>query len=145
MENPDSRWHDAPLNNLYAITGPDLRMSESRPLDTAADPLGSQRPQLQSLLAELEALASGLEGQPAALLELLRLLEQLHRQIQDGAFRASLPADRNQLFRLLQQMEASGGWPYIPRPQLRTFMDLMQNGPGVDSAADLGADDALAA
>jgi hypothetical protein len=25
-------------------------------------------------------------------------------------------------------MEKSGGWPYIPRLQLRTFMDLLQNG-----------------
>ena len=40
--------------------------------------------------------------------------------------RSSLPADRNQLFNLLQQMERSGGWPYIPRLQLRTFMDLLQ-------------------
>jgi hypothetical protein len=23
-------------------------------------------------------------------------------------------------------MERSGGWPYIPRLQLRTFMDLLQ-------------------
>ena len=25
-------------------------------------------------------------------------------------------------------MEKSGGWPYIPRLQLRTFMDLLQSG-----------------
>ena len=24
-------------------------------------------------------------------------------------------------------MERSGGWPYIPRLQLRTFMDLLQD------------------
>ena len=24
-------------------------------------------------------------------------------------------------------MEKSGGWPYIPRLQLRTFMDLLQS------------------
>jgi hypothetical protein len=24
-------------------------------------------------------------------------------------------------------MEKSGGWPYIPRLQLKTFMDLMQS------------------
>jgi hypothetical protein len=26
----------------------------------------------------------------------------------------------------LRAMEQSGGWPYIPRLQLRTFMDLLQ-------------------
>jgi len=30
------------------------------------------------------------------------------------------------LFRLLEDMEHSGGWPYIPRLQLRSFMDLLQ-------------------
>jgi len=80
--------------------------------------------QLQVLLA----LAEGLEGDPAALLDLLRRLEQLHRTIQDGAFRNSLPGDRNRLFQLLESIEDSGGWPYIPRLQLRTFMDLLQRG-----------------
>jgi len=27
----------------------------------------------------------------------------------------------------LQSVERSGGWPYIPRLQLRTFMDLLQD------------------
>ncbi|MFZ0409428.1 MAG: hypothetical protein WAM11_15170 [Cyanobium sp.] len=80
-----------------------------------------------SPLAALETLANGLEGQPERLLELLRLLEQLHRSIQDGPFRSSLPADRNALFRLLSEMERSGGWPYIPRLQLRTFLDLLNH------------------
>ncbi len=78
-------------------------------------------------LASLLALADGLEGQPEQLLELLRRIEQLHRRIQDGPFRSSLPADRNALFQLLSEMERSGGWPYIPRLQLRTFMDLLNH------------------
>jgi hypothetical protein len=77
-------------------------------------------------LRVLLALAESLEGDPAALLDLLRRLEKLHRTIQDGAFRNSLPADRNRLFQLLESMEDSGGWPYIPRLQLRTFLDLLQ-------------------
>ena len=74
----------------------------------------------------LLSLAESLEGDPAALLDLLRRLEKLHRTIQDGAFRNSLPEDRNRLYQLLESMEDSGGWPYIPRLQLRTFMDLLQ-------------------
>lgn len=86
----------------------------------------SWSPRLDALLAGFSALAADLDGQPEALLALLRRLEELHRTIQDGPFRASLPADRNQLFDLLQNLERSGGWPYIPRLQLRTFMDLLQ-------------------
>jgi hypothetical protein len=87
----------------------------------------SQQERLTSQLQQLEHLASELEGQPEALLSLLRQLEQLHRSVQDGPFRSSLPADRGQLFSLLQSVERSGGWPYIPRLQLRTFMDLLQH------------------
>ena len=81
---------------------------------------------LQALLAEVDAIAADLEGQPAPLLTLLRQIEALHRRIQDGPFRTSLPADRHQFFTLLQAMETSGGWPYIPRLQLRTFLDLLE-------------------
>lgn len=88
----------------------------------------AQQQRLDELLLALSALADELVGTPEALLALLRQLEQLHRSIQDGAFRGSLPADRNHLFNLLQEMEKSGGWPYIPRLQLRTFMDLLQQG-----------------
>ncbi len=87
----------------------------------------SQQERLTSQLEQLAHLAGELEGQPEALLSLLRQLEQLHRSVQDGPFRSSLPADRGQLFSLLQSVERSGGWPYIPRLQLRTFMDLLQH------------------
>ena len=83
----------------------------------------------------LRALASSLQGNPEALLDLLRRLEQLHRAIQDGPFRDSLPEDRNGLFRLLESMEDSGGWPYIPRLQLRTFMELLQREPAEEPEA----------
>ena len=85
-------------------------------------------------LERLEAVAAAHEGDSEALLSLLRQLEKLHRTIQDGAFRASLPSDRGSLFRLLQDMEQSGGWPYIPRLQLRTFLDLLQTETPADPA-----------
>ena len=78
-------------------------------------------------LESLEELAAEVDGEAQALLLLLRRFEELHRTIQDGAFRSSLPSDRGELFNLLKGMEKSGGWPYIPRLQLRTFMDLLQN------------------
>jgi hypothetical protein len=104
-------------------------MSQNSHTSSTANPpagLGSLR-EADSPLASLQALADGLEGQPEQLLELLRRIEQLHRTIQDGPFRSSLPADRNDLFNLLSEMERSGGWPYIPRLQLRTFIDLLNH------------------
>jgi hypothetical protein len=67
----------------------------------------------------------------------LRQIEALHRRIQDGPFRTSLPADRHQFFTLLQAMETSGGWPYIPRLQLRTFLDMLERD---DQELPLGQD-----
>ena len=90
---------------------------------------------LNAALATLQGLADEADGQPDALLLLLRRLEDLHRTIQDGPFRSSLPADRGELFDLLQSMEKSGGWPYIPRLQLRTFMDLLQSGEAGEALA----------
>lgn len=144
-------------------------MSQSQITPSNAGPGGAQGPQgdaagsldnqagplplaAQQALARLGELASDLEGEPEALLGLLRSLEQLHRSIQDGPFRASLPADRNALFRLLSEMERSGGWPYIPRLQLRTFLDLLSQGgadalpvAGEPDPADLGDGPRLAA
>jgi hypothetical protein len=85
-------------------------------------------------LAALAGLAESLANDPAGLLDLLRRLEQLHRSIQDGPFRSSLPAERNNLFQLLEAMENSGGWPYIPRLQLRTFIDLLQREAPLEAA-----------
>lgn len=106
-------------------------------------PPEAQDPHLAAgrLVQDLHQLAEGLEGQPEALLTLLRELETLHRSIQDGAFRRSLPEDRQQLFALLRDMERSGGWPYIPRLQLRTFMDLLQRDdrPGLHEEPPLAA------
>ena len=104
-----------------------------------SDPQNQQNPvardDLDAKVAALEQLAQVLKDDPQALLRLLRRLEQLHRSIQDGPFRASLPCGRNELFRLLEDMEHSGGWPYIPRLQLRTFIDLLQV-PAAVAAAD---------
>ncbi|MAR07656.1 MAG: hypothetical protein CL862_11215 [Cyanobium sp. NAT70] len=80
---------------------------------------------LQPLTHALRELADAHRNDPEALLLLLRDLESLHREIQDGPFRQSLPENRQKLFSLLQTMERSGGWPYIPRLQLRTFIGLL--------------------
>ena len=53
-------------------------------------------------LAALGELAEELRGNPEALLTLLRELEALHRDVQDGPFRQSLPENLQKLFTLLQ-------------------------------------------
>ncbi len=142
----------APLNILYESAMTES-FSPSIPIGSASEAAPSLGPSVVAALAQLEAAARQLEGQPEALLALLRSLEQLHRSIQDGPFRSSLPADRNDLFRLLSEMERSGGWPYIPRLQLKTFLDLLGNGgdaegfpdPDDGSTPSLGAASRLAA
>jgi hypothetical protein len=124
VDKPDSPYDVAALNNLYAepiASGdPVKRVNREMSLTPA------QQTSLSNQLQSLQQLTQELNGNPEALLEVLRQIEQLHRTVQDGAFRGSLPTDRSQLFGLLQNMERSGGWPYIPRLQLRTFMDLLQ-------------------
>jgi hypothetical protein len=97
--------------------------------------------EIAPFLEGMAAVAASREGDPLALLLLLRQLEKLHRTIQDGAFRASLPSERSALFRLLQDMERSGGWPYIPRLQLRTFLDLLQSEESVSPSDSPSLDD----
>ena len=79
--------------------------------------------------AELTAMASAvrdrsleLQDHPLALLELLRILENLHREIREGLFQESLPDNRQDLYALLRDIEAEGGWPYIARPRLRSLL-----------------------
>ena len=101
---------------------------ETQALSTA------EQERLNGLLEGLNSLASDLQGNPEALLTLLRSIEALHRSIQDGAFRSSLPENRQHLFNLLQTMERSGGWPYIPRLQLKTLIAMLDQ-PPADMAA----------
>ena len=69
-----------------------------------------------------------------ALLGMLRLLEQLHREIVEGTFRKALPSNRQALYRLLRDMETQGGWPYIPRLRLQTLRTWLED--QQDPAAD---------
>ena len=56
------------------------------------------------LIAELREVADELK-QAETLLPLLREIETIHRDIQEGPFRQSLPEDRQDLYTLLQTME----------------------------------------
>ncbi len=79
--------------------------------------------QLESLAHEVWTLANTVEGNTMELLAILRILEQLHRDIRDSLFQQSLPDNRQQLYHLLREIESKGGWPYIPRSSLKSMLD----------------------
>ncbi|MBE9210470.1 hypothetical protein IQ244_29010 [Nostoc sp. LEGE 06077] len=78
--------------------------------------------QLEKIAVAVNDVARDCQGDPLALLTLLRRLEFLHRAIRDGAFQDSLPDNRRQLYSLLKDIESEGGWPYIERMRLRAFL-----------------------
>ena len=77
---------------------------------------------LKSIATTVRALAGSYQQDSLALLALLRQLEQLHREIRDGLFQASLPDNRQALYALLKDIESEGGWPYIERMKLQSFL-----------------------
>ncbi len=86
-----------------------------------------------ALPAEYEAIATAVrdltqkqDGDVHGLLASLRLLEKLHREIEDGPFRQALPTNRQALYALLRDMEHEGGWPYIPRLRIKQVMHWIE-------------------
>ncbi len=94
---------------------------------TASGPMADHP--LQALRDTVQALVVDRRGDRGGLLELLRELEHIHRQIEQGPFREALPEGRNALHQFLQDMERSGGWPYIPRPRLRSLLKMLETSP----------------
>jgi hypothetical protein len=84
--------------------------------------------QLQAIATAVHDVSRMAQGDTIALLNLLRHLEQLHRDIRDGAFQESLPDNRQKLYSLLKDIESEGGWPYIERMRLKTFLATLPPG-----------------
>ena len=78
--------------------------------------------ELQDIASAIRALAQNLQGDSIALVSLLRHLEELHREIREGLFQASLPDNRQALYKLLKDIETEGGWPYIERMKLQALL-----------------------
>ncbi|MBD2447854.1 hypothetical protein H6G76_11830 [Nostoc sp. FACHB-152] len=78
--------------------------------------------QLQKIATAVHDVVQECQNDTLALLNLLRQLEYLHREIRDGVFQESLPDNRQQLYALLKDIETEGGWPYIERMRLQTFL-----------------------
>lgn len=78
--------------------------------------------ELQDIAPAIRALAENFQGDSIALVSLLRHLEELHREIREGLFQASLPDNRQALYKLLKDIETEGGWPYIERMKLQALL-----------------------
>jgi hypothetical protein len=78
--------------------------------------------ELTALQQQVRTIAGAAAGDSLKLLALLRVLEQLHREICEGAFQESMPNTRQALYSLLRDIEAEGGWPHIPRMKLQAFL-----------------------
>ncbi len=79
-------------------------------------------PKLETIAASIQAIANQYQGDSLSLLALLRSLEGLHQEIRDGLFQAALPDNRQALYALLRDIESDGGWPYIHRMRLQSFL-----------------------
>lgn len=81
---------------------------------------------LKVITVTVEQVAETHQGDQLALLGLLRTLEALHQEIRDGLFQEVLPTNRQALYSLLRDIEAEGGWPYIPRMKLQALLAVLQ-------------------
>ncbi len=81
-----------------------------------------QRASHDTLLGSLSQVVGELveenQGNAIGLVEVLRLLERLHRGITEGAFQEALPNNRQELYKLMRIIEEEGGWPHIPKMKL---------------------------
>lgn len=76
----------------------------------------------RAITAHLHQLIDRSKTDPIALLKILRFLERLHHEVRELHFQPALPTHRHELYGMLRAMEAEGGWPYIPRMQLRDLL-----------------------
>lgn len=80
---------------------------------------------LDEIESQAQEMAAQFEGNAPALLALLRMLESLHREICTHQFQDALPNNRQALYAFLKDIESQGGWPYIPRFKLRSFLEQL--------------------
>jgi len=79
----------------------------------------------QDITQRIEAAVESCEQDTASLLSLLRVIEQLHRRVFNDHFVPTLPNSRQALYALLREMEAEGGWPYIPKMRIYELINYL--------------------
>lgn len=92
--------------------------------------------QLQGIADTVRQLAQSHQGDSLALLSILRILENLHGEVRDQWFQPALPDNRQALYSLLRDIEASGGWPYIYRMRLHELLRNFEGDLIIETAAN---------
>ncbi|MGB3615929.1 MAG: hypothetical protein WBA10_19190 [Elainellaceae cyanobacterium] len=90
------------------------------------DQLEVAKDQFTPIVEMTQATAQNRKGDILALLALLRTLEACHKEIRDGLFQEAFPTNRQRLYALLRDIEAQGGWPYIPRMKLQQMLQYLE-------------------
>ena len=88
---------------------------------------GGKSKDLSELVNWVHGVVDDSRGDAIALLDVLRLLERLHREVTEGAFQDALPHNRQELYKLLRVMEEEGGWPHIPRFKLQILCSQLSD------------------
>ena len=71
--------------------------TQSTPTNLPSLPETDSAKHIAAIATEIQALAARSQGDPIALLHLLRTLERVHRDIQDNYFQSALPDSRQAL------------------------------------------------
>jgi hypothetical protein len=101
-------------------------------MDSGMEERASQDALLVSLSKVVGELVVENQGNAIGLVEVLRLLERLHRGITEGVFQDALPHNRQELYKLMRIIEEEGGWPHIPKMKLHALYSHLIE-PGVEA------------
>ncbi|TYQ29099.1 hypothetical protein PseudUWO311_02905 [Pseudanabaena sp. UWO311] len=91
------------------------------------------QPRQTANLSEVDAISDRLwqiaqdqQNDVASLLQILRVLEVIHKRIRDDLFQPALPTSRHELFNLLRDIETNGGWPHIYRMKINEICRYLE-------------------
>ena len=82
--------------------------------------------ELEAISDRLWQLAQDQQGDAASLLQILRVIEIVHKRIRDDLFQPALPTSRHELFNLLRDIETNGGWPHIYRMKINEICRYLE-------------------
>ena len=74
--------------------------------------------ELEIISDRLWEIAQDRQDSAPSLLQILRVIESIHKRIRDDLFQSALPTSRHELFNLLRDIETNGGWPHIYRMKI---------------------------
>ncbi len=88
--------------------------------------------ELEEISDRLWQIAQERQGDSSNLLQVLRVLESIHKRIRDDLFQPSLPTSRHELFNLLRDIETNGGWPHIYRMKINEICRYLEQSEDLD-------------